>query len=181
MELQELKNLLNAEKNPQKDRAEIRALLNTKPHPVLRNVRRQVIIEATAWGAFLLLAYTAFDADTKPLWVGLMVMVPVSIYLFHLVAGYARIISAPADGPLMESLASSYQRMQRFAVGNLLLRSLVLACVLLFFSYGITFTPVKYWTLGGIGAFFAIQLLLNRNLWFRRLRRLRDTITRLEG
>ncbi len=176
MELHELKNLLEGEETPKKDRSEIRSLFSNKPHPVLRAVRRQVVIEATAWSGFLLLVYTAFDADTKPLWVGLVVVLFVSAYLIHFVAGYSQVASTPAEGPLVESLALNYQRMRRFATGNLLLRLLVLASVLLFFGYGVTFTPEKYGAMVGIAAFFIIQLLLNRSLWRRRLRRLRDVI-----
>lgn len=180
MELQELKELWETEETPRRNRVEIRALLNANHHPVLRDVRRQVVIEVAAWVIFLLLAYSTFDADTKPVWTGLAIVVPVLVYLIHLLTGYSRIIASPVSGSLTESLVVSYRRMRRFAVNNLLLRSLVLAGMLLYFSYGITFTTAKYWTLGGISAFFIAQLLLNRNLWFHRLNRLGETIRSLE-
>ncbi|SEK17615.1 hypothetical protein [Parapedobacter koreensis] len=179
MDLYELKNLLESEERPKKDRSEIRTLLSAKPHPVLRNVRRQVIIEAIAWGGFLFLVYTAFDADTKPLWLGLLIVLTVSAYLIHLLAGYAQIVAMPADKPLAESLSFAYRRMRRFAMRNLLLRSLLLAAVLFFFGYGISFTPGKYGALLGIAVVFIVQLLLNRGLWLRRLRRLRDAVAGL--
>lgn len=176
MDLHELKNLLESEVRPKKDRSEIRTLLIAKPHPVLRNVRRQVIIEATAWSGFLFLVYTAFDADTKPFWLGLLVAFAVSVYLIHLLKGYAQIVAMPAYKPLAESLSFAYQRMRRFAMHNLLLRSLLLVVVLFFFSYGISFTPGKYGALLGIAIVFVVQVLLNRRLWLRRLRRLRHAI-----
>ncbi len=179
MDLHELKQLLEGERIPQKDRSEIHALLYDRPHPVLRAVRRQVIIEATAWGGFLLLVYTAFDAHTKPLWVGLLVALAVSVYLAHLMAGYSGVVAVPADKPLVESLALAYARMRRFAIRNLLLRSLSLAAVFFFFNYGIDFTPAKYGALVAIAVVFIVQLLINRSLWLRRLRRLRSAIESL--
>lgn len=179
MDLHELKNLLQEEQTPKKNLSEIEKLLHTKPHPVLRAVRRQIIIEAIAWAFFLLLVYTAFDAETKPLWVGLLVVMAVSAYLVHLAAGYSRVVATSADKPLIRSLTLAYGRMRRFAFRNLLLRSLLLATVLFFFSYGISFTPSKYGALSAIAVVFIVQLLINRSLWLKRQRRLRNAIVGL--
>src|SRR5690554_6106105 len=110
MELHELKNLWKSDGTPHKTQEEIAVLMHAKSHPVFRSVRRQIIVEALAWAAFLLFGYSAFDANTKPLWVGLMLALPVVATLTHHLIGFFWMVSAPAESiPLCESLRASYR------------------------------------------------------------------------
>lgn len=181
MELHELKDLWKGDGEPHKKQEEIEALLYAKSHPVFRSIRTQVAVEALAWAVFLVLGYSAFDADTKPLWVSLTLALPVTATLTHNLAGYMWVVSTPAGNiPLSESLRASYHRMKRFTRRDTLLRLVMMAGLVSFFTYDITFTAEKYGLLGVICTAFLIQLVQHRNMWCRRLRRLRGSIQALE-
>ncbi|WP_353197830.1 hypothetical protein [Parapedobacter defluvii] len=181
MELNELKDLWKGDGTPHKKQKEIEVLMHAKSHPVFRSVRRQIVVETLAWVMFLLFGYSAFDAATKPLWVGLMLALPVMATLTHHLIGYFWMVSAPVGSiPLSESLRASYRRMRWFTMRDTLLRLAMLVGLVSFFAYGITFTAGKYGLLGVICTATLIQLVFHRTLWGRRLRRLRYTIQALD-
>lgn len=182
MELNELKDLWKGDGPPHKKQEEIEALMYAKSHPVFRSVRTQIAIEALAWAAFLVFGYSAFDADTKPLWVSLTLALAVAATLTHNLAGYFWMVSTPAGNiPLSKSLRASYHRMKRFTLRDTLLRLLMMAGLVSFFTYDITFTNGKYGLLGVICTAILIQLIQHRKMWRHRLRRLQGSIQALEG
>lgn len=170
MELKDIKTTWNTVKSPQVSEQEIRAMASEKIHPVLNRIRKQLTIEIIVWTFFLACYYSMFDDDKKPLWINILLIISVFISIIHNLLGY-RIIKYPVqDTNIQESLRHYQAKIKIYAIFSIITRQIYIIGFLLFFIYGLSFTPNKYISLAIIGSIFLIQLFMSYRIWMKRVK-----------
>lgn len=153
----------------------IKSMIQTGNHPVLKGIRRQLIIETAAFAALLVVYYDIFDGDRKPFIANVLLVAGLVLSIVHNLIGYRLTGSRLQGDTLIASVQKQLAKLKRYAVLSVLSRGLAGVCLLLFFSMAITYTTSKYWILAGIVLFFAIQLFVLYRLWTRRIGKLQQT------
>ncbi|HMI05558.1 MAG TPA: hypothetical protein VK541_23920 [Pedobacter sp.] len=176
MELDQLKSTWNKAETPAKTNEELKAMLLESRHPVLKEIRKQFIIEITGWSAFLLCYYTMFDGDQKPMLVNLILVIAVLCSLIHNLSGYSFSRYLINGSDIKASLGRYLSKIKTFAVISVCTRLLFMAGFLLFFTYNIQFNATKYLLLTALLLVFLGQLIWLGNLWAKRVRTLAKTI-----
>jgi hypothetical protein len=128
----------------------IQSMIQTGNHPVLKRIRRQLIIETAAFAALLVVYYDIFDGDRKPFVANALLVAGLVLSIVHNLIGY-----------------------------RLTGRGMAAGCLLFFFSMAITYTTSKYWILAGIILFFAVQLFVLYRVWAGRIGKLQQTVKQL--
>jgi hypothetical protein len=169
MELNELKNTWQQLKTPETATGEIGKMLSESSHPVLKGIRRQVLIEVVAWSVFILCYYTMFDGDTKPLWLNTVLIVSVLFPIVHNLAGYSFARYLVNGVTLKESLTIYLAKVKMYAAVSITSRLLLAIGFILFFSYGLSLNTTRYYSLAIIGSVFLLQLGALYRIWAKRL------------
>lgn len=177
MELDALKSAWKNIESPVKTPEEIQQMLKENNHPVLKGIRKQLLIELIVWSAFLMVYYTMFDGDQKPLLINILLVVSVGSALVHNLTGYGLSKYLVAGTSVRASLQHYLLKVKTYAVISVISRILLMAGFLLFFSYNISFNTSKYLALSIAILLFILQLILLCRIWLQRLKRLNTTLT----
>ncbi|RPE08467.1 hypothetical protein EGT74_15590 [Chitinophaga lutea] len=167
-----------------KKQEELKGMLLEGRHPVLRQLRRQVVIEVSLFTAFLLMYYSIFDGDRKPVLFNVLLVVGVLFVIGHSIFGYFNSRRAIRTGNLREALNVRLKELKTYAWMSVLFRSVSTVFILLYFSMGIgvsDFTMEKQVILLGAILILVIQLGVKTNMWLRRIRRLGRVAGELGG
>jgi hypothetical protein len=176
MELDELKSEWNTVKPFSKTNEAILLMLQENRHPVLKAIRKQIIIELIGWSLFLVCYYTMFDGGNKPFFINIVLIFAVAFPMVHHLYGY-HFNKYLIDGSNIKSSLEKYlNRMKAYASLSLISRVLFVSGLLLFFTYSIHFTASKYYLLTVIILVFLIQLFFLYRIWAKRLQELKNTI-----
>jgi hypothetical protein len=157
----------------------IQSMIQTGNHPVLKRIRRQLIIETAAFAALLVVYYDIFDGDRKPFVANALLVAGLVLSIVHNLIGYRLTGSRLQGGTLIASVQKQLAKMKRYAVFSVLSRGMAAGCLLFFFSMAITYTTSKYWILAGIILFFAVQLFVLYRVWAGRIGKLQQTVKQL--
>jgi hypothetical protein len=176
MELDELKSAWNTLATPAKAEEEILSMLKENNHPVLKGIRKQLLIEVIGWSAFLLAYYTMFDGDQKPLLINMALVIAVLFSLLHNLTGYGLAKHLISGTSIRESLQHYLSKVKTYATIAVVSRAFLCAGFLLFFTYNISFTSSKYFMLGVAIVIFIGQLMLLTRIWLTRLKRLKASL-----
>lgn len=177
MEIDDLKSDWNAIQSIPKNEETLLLMLKENTHPVLKSIRKQIVIEVTAWSLFLMVYYSMFDGATKPLWINLVLITALLLPILHSFYGY-HYNKYLADGSNIKvALEQLYARLKKYAFITIIARIGFICGLLLFFSYNIHFTTTKYFLLLFILVVFSIQLFVLYRIWVKRLSVLQETIT----
>lgn len=170
MELNDIKTIWDTVKSPRVSEQEIRAMASEKIHPVLSSIRKQLTIEIIVWTFFLICYYSMFDGDKKTLWLNIILILSVLISIVHNLMGY-HIFKYPVQGTnIRESLDQYQAKVKMYAIFSIITRQIYLIGFLLFFIYGLSFTPGKYIALAIICSIFVLQLFTSYRIWVRRVK-----------
>ena len=159
-----------------KAQEEILSMLKENRHPVLKGIRKQLILEILAWLALLFCFYTMFDGDQKPLLINICLVVSVVFPLIHNLMGYNFSKNLITGLNIRESLQNYLSKVKTYAFVSVTCRLLYTSGLLLFLTAGIEFDSKKYCTLALIALVVALQMLLLSRIWFMRIKNLRRTI-----
>jgi len=176
MEFNELKSTWNTVRTPTISTTEIQAMLSENRHPVLKGIRKQLTIEIIGWCIFLSCYYTLFDGNLKPLWINILLVLSVLLPLIHNLMGYRFAKYLVHGANIHESLKNYLSKVKIYAIISIISRQIYLAGLLLFFTYGLSFTTSRYVLLAVISLVFLIQLLLSGRIWAKRLKNLGNAI-----
>lgn len=177
MELDALKSTWNNIEGPVKTPEEIQQMLKENNHPVLKGIRKQLLIEVIGWSAFLTVYYTMFDGDQKPLLINILLVVSVASALVHNLTGYGLSKYLVTGTSVIASLQHYLAKVKTYAVISVISRVLLMAGFLLFFTYNISFNTGKYLALSIAIILFSLQLMLLYRIWLLRLKKLNTTLT----
>jgi hypothetical protein len=172
MELDELRSAWGSVNAPAKSNEELQLMLKENKHPVLKGIRRQLIIELTCWLAFIACYYTMFDGDRKPIFLNLILIACVMFLVVHNLMGYYFSKYLVNGSSIKLSIQNYLSKVKWYASVSVFARFLYAAGLLLFFTYGIHFSRGKYNLLGVAIAVFAVNLFWLYRLWARRVKQL---------
>ncbi|MBO9567157.1 MAG: hypothetical protein J7621_30570 [Niastella sp.] len=157
----------------------IKSMIQSGNHPVLKRIRRQLIIESAAFAALLAVYYDIFDGDRKPFIANVLLVAGLALSIVHNLIGYRLANSCLQGSTLIVSVQQQLTKLKQYAVLSVLSRGLAGGCLLFFFSMAITYTSSKYWILAGIVLFFAVQLFVLYRVWARRIGELQQVAGKL--
>lgn len=163
----------------QKNNAELLSMLREGQHPVLKHIRRQLIIETLAFSVFLFLYYNLFDGDRKPLYANLFIIGGMLLVIIHNVLGYAFTKRSFNGNNIKQSLEHYLVSLKKHALISIMCRALMAGCLLLFFTSVISFNASKFWALTAIVLMLLVQLMVLWDVWLRRIRKLKAVINNL--
>ncbi|MEN9910390.1 MAG: hypothetical protein RLZZ540_3549 [Bacteroidota bacterium] len=176
MEIDDLKSDWNAIQSIPKNEETLLFMLKENMHPVLKSIRKQIVIEVTAWSLFLIVYYSMFDGATKALWVNLVLIITLLMPILHSFYGYYY-NKYLADGSNVKvALEQLYNRLKKYAFITIISRMGFICGLLLFFTYNIHFTTTKYFLLLFVLVVFSIQIFVLYQVWAKRLGALQETI-----
>lgn len=176
MEIDDLKSDWNAVQPILKTDEAMLALLQENKHPVLKSIRKQIVIEVIAWSLFLMVYYSMFDGATKPFWLNLVLVISLVLPIFHSLYGYHYNKYLTDGSNVKTALERLYNSLKKYAFIAIMSRIGFVCGLLLFFSYNIHFTVAKYFLLGFILVVFLIQLFVLYQIWNKRLSELKSMI-----
>jgi hypothetical protein len=162
-----------------KTNAELRSMMQERTHPILKRIRRQLIIESIAYTFFLFAFYNMFDGDQKPVYVNVLLVTAMLFALVHNITGYRLAKGGVTGIDLRAAMNGHLSKLRVYAFISVISRVLVAACLLFFFSSVITFTAKKYWLLAGIIIIFMLQVIFLSEIWWKRIRQVRQVIDNL--
>jgi uncharacterized membrane protein len=166
---------------PSRNITDIQAIATAKASPVMKSIRKQLIIEMLGYAVFLLVYYDFFDGDKKPFYLNALLVIAVLFMLVHNVAGYM-LAKNPATGhSLLDSLQRQLQQLKRYAAVAVSSRILAFAGIFTFFLANIHWNNSKYYAIGGIVIVILLQQFILRRIWAGRIKTLNNTITALKG
>lgn len=176
MEIDELKSAWNKVETPVKTTGEIKLMLQENKHPVLKGIRKQVIIEVVSWSVFLACYYSMFNGTYKPLWINALLVLCIVFPLIHNLMSY-RFAKHLVNGNTIQASVSNYiANVKAYASISIAARVLFAGGLLVFLTYGIKFTEAKYLSLAIIILIFLVQLAILANLWIKRLNKLNNIL-----
>nr|WP_294789835.1 hypothetical protein [uncultured Mucilaginibacter sp.] len=181
MELDDLKSSWNSAVSQPKTEEELGLMLIENRHPVLKRIRRQIVIETAGWTVFLFCYYTMFDGADKPLIANAILIIAVLAALLHNLTGYNFSKNLTADADIKTAMQGYLSRMKQHAVITLMLRVLFIGGLLAFFCWNITLDSRRYILLGTGLALLITQLLVLYKIWMGRIRALNDSVDNFKG
>lgn len=176
MEIDELKSEWNTVKPILRTDEALLLMLKENKHPVLKSIRKQIVIEISGWLLFLITYYSMFDGAAKPFFVNLILVLTVSLPVLHSFYGYYYNKYLADGSNVKQALEQLYNRLKNFALIAIIARVGFISGLLLFFTFSIHFTTAKYFLLAFILFVFSIQLFGLYQVWVQRLRLLREII-----
>jgi hypothetical protein len=176
MEQDALKSAWQEMATNRKSDMELSSMMRENTHPVLKRIRKQLIIETLAFTAFLFVYYDFFDGDRKPFYANMLLVSAILFVLLHNIMGYV-LTKRPVNGDsIKQLLTNQLLKMKTYATVSVAGRILTACCLLLFFTSVITFNAGKYWLLAAIILLFIIQIVLLSGIWMKRIRQMKSTI-----
>lgn len=180
MELDHLKSDYQNAGKTSLSKNDIQKMIQDNNHPVLKGIKRQLLIETVLWAIFLAVYYNIFDGHLKsPLW-NILLVVAVLFILVHNALGF-QITNNPINGEtILESLKNYQTKIKNYAVISIVTRVLAIAMLLGYFTSTITLTQEKLFSLGLITLIFPIQIYLLQRVWIKRKNKIDSLFTKLK-
>ncbi|RZK93053.1 MAG: hypothetical protein EOO98_00855 [Pedobacter sp.] len=153
----------------QKSQEDLSKMFKERSNPVLKSIRKQILIEFLGFGAFLFCYYSMFDGADKPLFVNIMITFAILAPILHHVKCYQLQKQFKSGHNLKEDLTDFVAKLKTFRIETLIARVLFISGMLLFFTYNIHFSANKWWALVIIITSFSIQLFFLYKVWSNRI------------
>lgn len=181
MEIDNLKSVWQDISTPQKNKEELNLMLKQNSHPVLTSIKKQITIELLGFTAFLFCYFTMFDGKTKPIVINLAIMGAIVLQLFYGYKGYLMQSKFKSNTNLIDNLRSFTKQLKSYRLQVFLARTVFAIGFISFFTYNISFSELKWWTLAFVVIAFGVQLWLLYRIWSKRIGRLELALEEFES
>lgn len=169
MEDDDLIRMWNAIEVPEISEAEIREMIRPKNQPVLRRVRRQLILETSFFILVLVTYFRWFDDGSKSLYINLLLVTGFALYIVHDLLVY-RFFNRPHTGVSIPDMLRNYRnRLRRMTAVTFVFRGSATFILICFFSSAMKFDAATIWTIRIISTSLVMQVAFNIRTWLRRL------------
>ena len=166
---------------PSRSTADIEAMAVKQTSPVIKQIRKQLVIESIGYALFLVVYYDFFDGDKKPFYLNALLVVSVLFMLVYNVAGYM-LAKHPAIGDnLLQTMQQQLRQLKRYAAVAVTSRILAFAGIFAFFLANIHWNNHKYLAIALIVLVIILQQFFLRKIWTGRINRFSNTIAELRG
>lgn len=166
---------------PSRNTAELAVIANRQASPVMRGIRKQLIIELVGYTLFLVAYYDFFDGNKKPFYLNALLVVSVLFLLAHNVTGYTLAKNPAIGSSLLENMQQQLQQLKRYALVSVSSRGLAFAGIFAFFLANIHWDNSKYMAVAVIVIILLLQQFFLRKIWAGRIKRLSNTIAALKA
>ena len=144
MEQDPLKSAWKRINTEQKSNTDITSMLLEKKHPVLKGIRKQLVIETVAFTAFLFIYFDFFDGDRKPFYANILLVAAMLFSIIHNIIVYL-LAKRPVKGNNIKRLLERHLlKLKLHAALSVAARIMAAVCLLLFFTSVIKFNTRKY-------------------------------------
>lgn len=174
-----LKATWDSTPNPQRTISDLQDIIRRHTSPVLKSIRKQMIIEAIGYIAFLLVYYDFFDGDRKPFYLNLLLVISLGCMLLYNVAGYMMASHPAEEKNLLENMRQKLQAVRKYAAWAICTKIAGFAGIIAFFVAGIQWNTPKYATLLCVVIIMVIQAYAHWKIWSGRIKRIRQTVEEL--
>lgn len=140
--------------------ADLRKIIRKPSFPALRIANRNMTIETAAFVVFIGLYYGLFNGDSHLFYGNLLLLSAFLLNIFHNVLLCRFVIRPGHTQSAAESLRLQLKELKRFTFIVIILRSVVICSLVLFFSTMIRLESEKMWLLRGMIVFLTLKLLL---------------------
>ncbi|GAA4437364.1 hypothetical protein GCM10023091_16470 [Ravibacter arvi] len=176
MENDPLKSAWHNIATPQKNDAELTSILKESAHPVLKEIRRQLLFETVAFSLFLLVYYDFFDGDRKPLYANLLLVGVLLLVIGHNVAGYLIARRGITGSNIRQALTNRLSGMKTYAFVSVTLRVLSAAGLWFFFISVMDLDAHRYGLLALGMVIVSVQVFFLSRIWAGRIKRMKEAI-----
>lgn len=172
MRIEEMKSLWEAQAIEVKQKEALAGMLTEKSHPILKGIKRQLILEISSWLIILCVYYSMFDGEKRPLAVNLIFIISMLQAIAFNFTGYLAARNLVYGGNIITSIAVYLEKLKRFKCGSLFSRIIFMGGMLFFFFYGLDMAIVRTLSIAFIGLVFVGQLWLLQRQWAQRIKKL---------
>lgn len=165
---------------PSKTTADIQAMVVKQTSPVIKEIRKQLIIEALGYAAFLIVYYDFFDGDKKPFYLNALLVISLLFLLTYNVTGYMLAKHSAMGDNLLQRMQKQLQQLKRYAAVALISKALALAGIFAFFLGNTHWNSHKYIAMAVIVLSVMVQHFILRRIWAGRIIRFSNTIAELK-
>ncbi|MCW3463051.1 hypothetical protein [Chitinophaga nivalis] len=161
------------------DTATLSHLIRQRSSPVLKQIRRQLVIESLAFLTLLLVYYSAFDGDRKPFYLNALLVISVISLLLYNLAGLWLTRQQNITRQVLPTMQLQLQQLKKYAFLSVVLRVLGMAGIFTFFLLSVQWTTAKYGLLLLLITVMATQFYALWSVWQQRIRRVHKIIQEL--
>lgn len=172
MEIDNLKSVWQEISTPQKNTEELNLMLKKNSHPILASIKKQIVIEALGFTAFLFCYFTMFNGADKPLVGNLIIVAAILLQLFYNYRGFLMQSNFRSSTNLTSDLQNFTVKLKTYRTEVLLARTFFAFGIIAFFTYNINFSESKWLALAVISIIFSVQLGFLYRIWSKRINRL---------
>lgn len=176
MENDALKSAWHHTGTPRKSTTYLESAIKESNHPVLKDIRRQLVFETVGFTLFLLVYYDFFDGDRKPLYANLLLAGAMLLVIGHNIAGYRLAARGMKDLDIRNLLEEHLSRIKTYAFVSISTRVLIMICLCIFFISAVSLDTHRYWLLALVAVILAVQITLLSRIWRGRIMRLKEII-----
>ena len=180
METTDLKALWQSIPTSTKKNEQLLGMLKESNQPVLKDIKKQLLLESIGLFLFLICFYTMFDAEQKPLWVNILLTLAISAPIVHNIKGYLMYQEKIEITNLKSSLNSYLIKLNNYVIQVLICRIIFATSIVFFFTYNLNLTPQKWLIVGMIALTFGIQMWFLYRIWIKRINRIKSNIKALD-
>lgn len=172
MRIEEMKSLWAAQPIEVKQKETLAEMLTEKSHPILKGIRKQLLLEIGSWLIILSVYYSMFDGEKRPLAVNLIVIISMLQAIAFNFTGYLAARNLVYGYNIVTSIAVYLEKLKRFKWGSLFSRIIFMSGMLFFFFYGLDMAIFRTLSIIFIGVVFVGQLWLLQRQWSQRIKKL---------
>jgi hypothetical protein len=172
MRIEEMKSLWEAQPIEVKQKEALAGMLTEKCHPILKGIRKQLILEISSWLIILCVYYSMFDGEKRPLAVNLIFIISILQAIAFNFTGYLAARNLVHGDNIITSIVVYLEKLKRFKWSSLFSRIIFMGGMLFFFFYGLNMVFFRTLSIVLIGVVFVSQLWLLQRQWSQRIKKL---------
>lgn len=160
---------------------ELNKMQHSGKHPVLKKMKRQLVVESILWTLVLLVFYDFFDGHQKSLFWNLLLVVSIFLLLTHNILGFL-ILKNPIQGVSLKiSLENYFVKIKNYATTSIISRAFAVITFVLYLTSNTNWNTSKLWlTISFMALLIFIQIFALNKIWKNRLSKIKKQITDLE-
>lgn len=179
MELDDLKSDWKNLTSDTKPTEDLRQMIQENNHPVLKGIKKQLVIETALFTILLLAYYSGFDGSQKPLYANIVLVAAILLVIVHNILGYLSAQNIVAGSNLKESLKNYLTKVKRYALVSVASRVIAFICLIAFFGSTVSFSGSKHLVLLGVLLIVSVQVFFLSKIWKKRIRSLKVLLSQL--
>lgn len=167
-----MKDLWNASQTEHTNMETLKNMVAEKSHPVLKKIKRQLLVEIVAWIVIICVYHNAFDGDKRPGAINLVFVIGFLQAIAYNLSSYLGARNLIQGVNLSASIKEYTKKLKKFQWAAVCSRAVLMAAIITFFCYGLEIDTKRLISIAVIAVLFGIQLVLISLSWNKRIKKL---------